>query len=279
MEATGSDAKDSDDLCLVCLQNFQSPVGRPESCTHVFCLSCIEEAARRKNECPLCRRRFRHIQVSEHIGRDIIKTIAISGQFWMLSELVRDDSLDQLDLTSLGNDAEIDQEELNALSREWISSVMSSIERSKNTLLSIFNLEGENCTLNSIKNTLLNGDEHIYRGLSEELERLHSRLLELHRGETSLYFIMGRSLIEFAQLPPIIMELEDLMAKILMEAGLEPRFTLPMHIRDGIITPDVFMGMFIRFNFQALHFYKCILDLTFKVIWGRREESGPRETV
>ncbi|VUZ54521.1 unnamed protein product [Hymenolepis diminuta] len=172
MEATGSDAKDSDDLCLVCLQNFQSPVGRPESCTHVFCLSCIEEAARRKNECPLCRRRFRHIQVSEHIGRDIIKTIEIPRQLTTPNEIVGVIAYDLI-------------------------------------------------------------------GLSEELERLHSRLRGLHGNQIWLKIIMERSPIEFAQLPPSIKELEDLMAKILMEAGLEPRFTLPMHIRDGIITPDI----------------------------------------
>ncbi|KAM3188450.1 hypothetical protein ACTXT7_000276 [Hymenolepis weldensis] len=74
MEATGSDTKDLNDLCSICLQSFRSPVGRPESCTHVFCLSCIEEAARLKDECPQCQLRFRNIQVSERIGSDISNT-------------------------------------------------------------------------------------------------------------------------------------------------------------------------------------------------------------
>lgn len=96
-----------------------------------------------------------------------------------LSDLIVGDDVYLIELFPLSNEAEIDQEELNASSREWISSVMGLIERCKNILLSIFNLEGENCTLNSIQNTLLNGDEHIYGELSDEFERLHFCVLEL----------------------------------------------------------------------------------------------------
>ncbi|KAM3188452.1 hypothetical protein ACTXT7_000278 [Hymenolepis weldensis] len=158
-----------------------------------------------------------------------------------LSELVDEDDFGLIELFTSTGDAEIDPEELNTLPRKWISSVMGSIKRCKDILLSIFNLEGENCTLNSLQNTLLNGDEHIYGELCEEFERLNFRVQELLGGQISPQIIMEESPIEFAQLPPAMREFEDLMALILMEAGLEPRFTPPIDIPLDTTTPDGFV--------------------------------------
>lgn len=61
------------DQCSICFEdlNINKRKATTNKCQHAFCLSCIEEWARRKNSCPYCRTNFDVIKVGGKRKRDV----------------------------------------------------------------------------------------------------------------------------------------------------------------------------------------------------------------
>ena len=50
----------SNENCPICYEPIYIKV-RPSACSHYFCLRCILEWSRFRNQCPLCRKRFLYV--------------------------------------------------------------------------------------------------------------------------------------------------------------------------------------------------------------------------
>ncbi|XP_050314251.1 PHD and RING finger domain-containing protein 1-like [Anthonomus grandis grandis] len=64
--------------CAICLYPTEKKlVGRPETCSHRFCLTCIKRWSRRESTCPLCRANYKALVVHERYSRRNIKNLPL----------------------------------------------------------------------------------------------------------------------------------------------------------------------------------------------------------
>lgn len=54
--------------CSICQDNIKSPVGVTNSCSHAFCCLCLKQWAQIRMTCPLDRRPFDTIFISDGVG-------------------------------------------------------------------------------------------------------------------------------------------------------------------------------------------------------------------
>jgi len=64
LRASKWDAASEEKKCCICLSPSVENECRTDACAHVFCLVCLQEWAKVKLCCPLCKTPFAHIQHS-----------------------------------------------------------------------------------------------------------------------------------------------------------------------------------------------------------------------
>ena len=57
-ENTDSYNEEKEIRCPICLHRIITNAVRPNSCLHIYCLSCLKNWSIIKKECPLCKRSF-----------------------------------------------------------------------------------------------------------------------------------------------------------------------------------------------------------------------------
>jgi hypothetical protein len=99
-DLSGSSSDGDSEKCPICLNTLETQeVGKPDSCDHLFCMSCLEEWSAKTNTCPIDRQVFNVILVRNYPNGEIIRIIpvrsrlrqfryeAVSPQYTRLCEL------------------------------------------------------------------------------------------------------------------------------------------------------------------------------------------------
>ena len=66
-------------ICSICQEEIAEPA-KPLSCSHFFCMGCLEDWSKRQGTCPNCRGKFTTIEYEynekehQYVGRKDIKT-------------------------------------------------------------------------------------------------------------------------------------------------------------------------------------------------------------
>ncbi|KAF7267366.1 hypothetical protein GWI33_019375 [Rhynchophorus ferrugineus] len=64
--------------CPICLcSTYKKLIGLPKNCQHQFCLHCLKKWSKRKNTCPVCRKRYGAIMVKSRYTRNHIKQLPV----------------------------------------------------------------------------------------------------------------------------------------------------------------------------------------------------------
>uniref|UniRef100_T2M3K5 PHD and RING finger domain-containing protein 1 n=1 Tax=Hydra vulgaris TaxID=6087 RepID=T2M3K5_HYDVU len=75
------DLEESDGLCPICLSEFTNQmVGVPKTCNHVFCLECLQEWAKKINNCPVDRTKFNFVLVYKIKDGPLVEEIYIEDK-------------------------------------------------------------------------------------------------------------------------------------------------------------------------------------------------------
>ncbi len=67
-----------DTQCPICCEDITPPIATPESCSHQFCLACLNEWAKIRHECPLDRGPFELILLSDYFGGPITERVSVT---------------------------------------------------------------------------------------------------------------------------------------------------------------------------------------------------------
>ncbi|XP_030764312.1 PHD and RING finger domain-containing protein 1-like [Sitophilus oryzae] len=69
----------SNETCPICLSSVHKRLlGIPKNCRHRFCLYCIRKWSRKKNTCPVCRKKYSSIIVRSRYTRRRVRQLPIS---------------------------------------------------------------------------------------------------------------------------------------------------------------------------------------------------------
>jgi PHD and RING finger domain-containing protein 1 len=75
---SGSNSDGDSEKCPICLIALEAQeVGKPDSCDHLFCMSCLEEWSVKTNTCPVDRQIFNVILVRNYPHEEIIRRILV----------------------------------------------------------------------------------------------------------------------------------------------------------------------------------------------------------
>ncbi|VUZ53626.1 unnamed protein product, partial [Hymenolepis diminuta] len=114
--------------CCICQEDVRQPMAKPDCCTHLFCLECLEPWLRERNTCPLDRHSVHSIQLIESKSGGIVKCISVP------------EASSNFDVSDDGMVFDFDIWPENA--DEWMSRINAIMEYVHDILLQMLNFNG-----------------------------------------------------------------------------------------------------------------------------------------